>query len=58
MKKTVKVNLEDLRLLLKEASPFLVTEENRDAPVVWAIDRLGDKVALQTIKNYLGKEPL
>lgn len=49
----VTVNLEDLRLLITEASEFLVTNENRNAPVVGAIDRMGDQVCIVTMRNGL-----
>ena len=42
---TVTVRLDDLRLLLQEAEPLLVSKETANRPVVWAIDRLGDAVA-------------
>lgn len=50
---TVEVRREDLRVLINEASPYLVTEERRNDPVVNAIDRMGDVVCISTGREGL-----
>lgn len=53
METEITVDLEDLRLVLLYAGEYLVTPDNANSPLVWAIDRLGDKVGAALMRNAL-----